>query len=333
MSKGGGDQEVTQSTEPWGPSQEYLKYGMAQNKALYQAGGPAYYPGATYVPFSPQTEQGLGMMETRALQGSPVERAMQSWVQKGMTNPGGQNIGNYLNSVMGGQYLNANPWLDKTFNAASRAMTDQWKDVVLPGLNASFAEAGGTGSGIQQELALDSADVLGRNLNELATNIYGGNYQAERARQMDAAGMGTNLLGTQGDISARAAALAPTASSFDWNNINQLMGVGQQVEGMAGNVLQDSMNRFNYYQNAPYDNFARYMAGLGNSAALGSTSSTQGPGSSPITGAIGGALAGGALGATAMPALGSWLGSMGISSVLPGALPLAVIGGLLGAFG
>ena len=320
MSKGGGDQEVTQSTEPWGPSQEYLKYGMAQNKALYQTGGPAYYPGATYVPFSSQTEQGLGMMENRALQGSPVERAMQSWVQQGMQNPGGQNIGNYLNNVMSGRYLNSNPWLDKTYNAAARGMTDQWKDAVLPGLNASFAEAGGTGSGIQQELALDSADVLGRNLNELATNIYGGNYANERSNQMNAASMATNLLGTQGDISARAAALAPTASSFDYNNINQLLGVGQQVEGMAGNVLGDSMNRFNYYQNAPYDNLSRYMTLLSNPSALGSTSSTQGPGSSPITGMLGGAATAGGLAAA--------LGATG-----PIGWGIAGLGGLLGAFG
>lgn len=333
MSKGGGDQDVTQTNEPWSGAVPSINLGLQGARELYRYGGPDYYPNATYVPFSSQTEQALGMQEQRALQGSPVERSMQSWVQQGMQNPGGQNIGNYLNRVMGGQYLNSNPYLDQTFNAASRAVTDSWKDTVLPGINASFAGAGGSGSGIQQELAMDSADVLGRNLNELATSIYGGNYAQERQNQMQAAGMGTNLLGTQGDISARAAALAPTAASFDWNNIAQLGNVGQRVEGMAGNVLQDSMDRFNYYQNRPYDNLARYMSTISGTGGMGSTSTTQGPGSSPLTGAIGGALTGGALGAYAMPALGSALGNLGISSVLPGALPLGILGGLLGAFG
>jgi hypothetical protein len=319
-SSGGGTQ--TQKTEPWSGQQPFLNFGFNEAQRLYNQGGPDFYPNRTYVPFSQQTEQGLGMLQNRATQGSPVESAMQNYVTNTMQNPGGGGTQDYLSSVMGGDYLNANPYLDGMFNSASRAVTERFNDSVLPGINAAFAGAGGSGSGIHRELALDASDELGQNLTDLASRIYGGNYANERGLQNQAAGMANQLTGIQGDIQRGAAALAPTAANFDYNNIQQLLGVGGAVEGKAGDVLQDSMGRFNYMQQQPYNNLQNYMANIyGNVGSLGGTTTSQGSGN-PIAGAAGGALTAGALG-------GAFPGTLGALAGPWGMLGGAVLGGLL----
>ncbi len=86
--------------------------------------------------------------------------------------PGGlQN----LQDTIAGRYLDpaSNPYLSQTYDAAARQIT--------PRINSLFEASGRYGSGAQQ-------GVLGQNLSDLATNIYGGNYNAERARQFGAAG-------------------------------------------------------------------------------------------------------------------------------------------------
>ena len=64
--KGGGDTTTTQKADPWSGQQPYLKFGFNQAQNLYNSGGPQFYPGRTYVPFSGQTEQALGMAQNRA---------------------------------------------------------------------------------------------------------------------------------------------------------------------------------------------------------------------------------------------------------------------------
>ena len=75
----------------------------------------------------------------------------------------------YGQNVLSGSYLNNNPYLDATFNKAAGAVTNQVQsNFGMAGRNARGADA--------QGLATDK-------YNELANQIYGGNYQAERERQ------------------------------------------------------------------------------------------------------------------------------------------------------
>lgn len=271
----------------------YLQYGMEQARGLYDTSGPNFFPNRTYVPFSGQTEQALGLTENRALMGSPVDKAMQGYVTGTLSNQTmGQPSYNYLSNTLAGNYLGGgdkNPYLDATFDQASKQVTDAFNKSVIPSLNASFSRAGGSGSGIQQELALDSANVLGQNLTNLATNIYGKNFQNERDRQNQAASTYGNVMSQVGNIQGRAAQMAPTASALDYANIDRLGGVGQAVEGKANQILQDQMNRFNYYQNRPEQNLGNYMGYV--TGDLGRQQSTEGSRGSSTQNAIGGALA------------------------------------------
>lgn len=87
----------------------------------------------------------------------------------------------YLKTI-NGDYLSpgSNPYLDATYNHAA--------GLVGAGVDSRFESAGRYGSGAHQ-------GVLQEGMNNLATSIYGGNYQTERARQ-DAATTGAPQFAT-----------------------------------------------------------------------------------------------------------------------------------------
>jgi len=102
----------------------------------------------------------------------------------------------YLKTI-NGDYLNpsTNPYLDATYKHAA--------GLVGADVDSRFEAAGRYGSGAHQ-------GVLQEGLNNLATSIYGGNYQAERARQNSAVTGTPNF-----DIGSAAAAFSPYSGFSD----------------------------------------------------------------------------------------------------------------------
>lgn len=101
-----------------------------------------------------------------------------------------------VTDTLSGKFLDpaTNPYLTSTYDAASRAMTDQYRNATAPGLMADAERAGAFGGSAYGQAADAARFGLGENLANLATDIYGGNYQAERARQAAAPGqLGTAL--------------------------------------------------------------------------------------------------------------------------------------------
>jgi hypothetical protein len=230
MSKGKKTQTSTQTNEPWGPAQPFLKAALNDASTWYNSSyGRDPFPGSTVVPFSPFTTQALGMQANRAMKGSEVQR--------------GAN--DLLASTLRGDFLNSNPYLDRTFDLAAGK--------VRGALDTQFNQGGTYGSSMHQ-------GAMAQNLGDLATQIYGGNFEAERARQM------------QGML------FAPELAQADYNDAQRLAQVGQSYEGQAGKDLQDAMNRYNFYQNAPYARLQQ-LAGLINPAGqLGGTQTATQPG-------------------------------------------------------
>ena len=96
-----------------------------------------------------------------------------------------------MGKTISGQYLmpGANPYLDATFNQAAKGVTDQYLNTVQPRTDALFNGPGSMGKNTAfQQMTARNQYGLGDNLSNLATNIYGGNYQTERGRQFGAAG-------------------------------------------------------------------------------------------------------------------------------------------------
>lgn len=158
---------------------------------------------------------------------------------------GAGNIGNAwqgLSDVASGSFLNANPYIDDLYDLAARGVGQNYRDYTVPSTDAAFARAGRSGSGSYALLRNDQDQSLGESLNDLATQIYGGNYANERGLMQQAQG----LLGTTG-----ANALGQ-AQQNRLNASQYLSGLGTDV---AGNLLASRLNA------------QQYLSDFGNQAA------------------------------------------------------------------
>lgn len=287
MSKGGGSgggtNTVTQSSDPWGAAQPYLKDIMGKAQDWYNSSsGSQYFPGSTTVPLSADTQQALGSIRSRATLGSPLMGAAEQQAQ----------------DTIQGKYLSpdSNPFLKDTFNQASGAVNSA--------VNGQFSAAGRYGSGAH-------AGVLADKNNQLATDIYGGNYNNERTRQ------------------ATMSALAPTLASQDYTDANALLQSGNIQQQQSANDLQDQINRFSFDQNQPLNRINSYSSLLNGYGGLGgsSTSNTNTPTyTNTGSGILGGGLSGALGGAGLFNAFPATLGALGLSAGTSGA-----VGGGLGA--
>lgn len=283
---GGGDQIVT--NVPWDAQQPYLKdiFGRAEDNA---DNPPQYFPNATYVPFSPQTDLAMQLTQNRALQGSELTQSGKGVIQ----------------NTIDGDYLNGNPYLDQQYDRAASSVTRNFNEAVAPSIDAKFSKAGRFGSGFHANNHDMAQDNLGRTLSGMASNMYGENYANERKNQLNAVQAGQGL------------------AQNDYNELGQLANIGGALEGKAGDMLNDNIDRFNYYQNLDNNQLDRYSSivqGLGGYGTQ--TTSQEGGGGFNAGGALGGALQGyglaSQLGGGAFAAANpSWAAATGVGAVNP----------------
>lgn len=224
-----------------------------------------YYPGSTVVPFSNQSQQAMAGME-----------------QFSRTDPGYARAGmDAMGRTAGGEFLNANPYLDEALNAAT--------DPVKQQINSQFSLGGRYGSG-------SHAGVLADKLGGLRAQAYADNYARERENMMDA---GKFMPVGQG--------------LFDqsiMSRINAMGGVGSAIEGKAGEYLQDRMSRFDFAQNEPWNRVSRYASLINPGAGMGGTTTTTQPKGSALGGAAGGAMMGMQMGGPYGAMAGAVLGAL-----------------------
>lgn len=252
----------------------------------------------------PYLQEGLGAARGLFQEGGPQqyqgntvvpfspqsEQAMQGIEQRATQGSGVTNAAkNYVtNELMGGSLDQGNPYLA---NAVSKAGGAAYQDVT-----SRFARSGRNVNA--------AAPVVGDMLANISSQIYGGAYDADRNRQQ------------------AALAYASPLAEGDYRDLSALQGVGQQVEGKAGEVVGDNISRWNYDQQRPGNNLNDYLARI--SGGVGQTSTTQLPDvyRNRTAGGLGGGLAGGQLGSQLSGLFGENSGAWG-----------AGLGALLGAFG
>jgi len=226
-SKPSGTRVVTQSNDPWSEQIPYLKTGFARAQSDVLDKPIQYYPSSTIVPFSPTTEQGLGLTEARALAGSPVMQGAQT------------NIADTLS----GKYLGEeNPYLQSAIDAASRGITRNYQKSVLPGISSFASGRGRYGSGMQKSAYDDSQAALASQLGDVASGMSYANLAQERQNQLAAAQM------------------APGLAQADYSDIQALLDVGTAREKKAGAELQEDISRYYQEQTAPQDALAQYLS-------------------------------------------------------------------------
>lgn len=305
--------------EPWGPQQNPLAYGIgtAWNMFRGKEGMPEYFPGSTVVGLSPYSQQAIDMRAQRGLQGSPAEAAMGNYL---LGTLGQQNVNlnpaiSQLGATASGAFLGANPYLDAQFGAMTRGLGDQF-DRAFANANATFGAGGRTGSGAHQQMLRDMSSDYATRLGDVAANLYGGNYQQERARQLQATGQLGNLYSQIGSQQQGAANMVPALSALQYGNLDQLAQAGAGLDQQARAELQDQINRHQFQQSAPWDYLNRFMGVVGQPYGSATSAPSQSPNAAMT--ALGGAGTGAAVGSMFGPI------GMGIGGLIGG------VGGLLG---
>lgn len=223
MSGGGQNTVTSQSVPSW--LQPYLTSSLSSGQTLEQGPGPQYYPGQQVAPLNSVQEQGINSIVGAASQPNATtgaENANQFETSGALLNP------------------NANPYLQGTFNQAASSVQNQ--------LSSEFA---GSGRDITGSLPIQSDEM-----NNLATQLYGGAYQ-----------QGVQTM-------TQASALAPSLDASTYQPGQQLLQTGAGLQGQTQNDINANMNQWNYNEQLPYNQLSWYSGLVGQNAAPFSSSSS-----------------------------------------------------------
>lgn len=231
------------------------------------ANPPRYYPGKTVAPFDPLQIESQKQAVATARQG-----ALPNLVS---------SAGNALQFSLGDVLLpSSNPALQSTIDAATRPITRNFQQIVLPGINAEATLANQFGSsrhGVAQGIASqDYLRQIGDTSAQIATEGYNQGLQA----------MGRGL------------ALAPQIGQMQLLPAQVLEAVGAQQQTQAQALIDDAVSRFMYNEMAPFltaQDVAALAFGVpGSRVQSSATQPVNQP--SPWMTALGGAATGASLG-------------------------------------
>lgn len=140
--------------------------------------------------------------------------------------------GNYLTNVLEGDYLtDFGSRLDPIFRDVEAR--------VIPSAMSAYTKAGRTPGGAGSYGGV-ATEALTRAYAPIAANLYEG----ERGRMQAAAG------------------LAPTYAQSDYYDLDRLYDAGSKIQQQNQANIQDSVNRWNYYQQLPWDQLQRYLGSV-----------------------------------------------------------------------
>lgn len=247
-------QELPEFLQPY--STQYIQRAFGLANAPYQQ-----YPGSRIAEFEPEHEQALGMTTSQALYGVPGSTEAY------------QNFANTL----GGGFMGANPWLDDMYARGARGMVDAYRYGTQPSIDAQAVMARNFGGSPHAQYSDMARWQLGENLGSYASQLYGGAYDAERARQM------------------QALSLYPTMQQAGFTNAEALAGVGDVIMQRNQDLINAQIQDYEAARMWPYQQLD-VMGGAINAAAGGGGTTTQTSPSyfrgSPVAGMLGGGVAG-----------------------------------------
>jgi hypothetical protein len=289
----------------------YLTEGLEKAKSLFLTGTqPEFYTGQTYVSPSVATTEALAEQERLARAISPLLTQAQTAYTSSLSGIGG---------TAGGSFLNANPYQQAMMAAATRPLTQQFSETVLPGISSLYSKSGRLGSGSMERALGTATEAYGRSLGDITANIAGTQYQQERGLQQQAQLQQAQLAG-----------LAPQFYGQQFLPSQALAQVGAQQEAISAQPLQEQLARYQFGQQLPYQQLQGYLSSV-YGTPLGSygTQTTSAPtyqnrGAGVLGGAIAGGLGGYALGQ--IPGVSGFFGNQYAAPAL-GALGGGLLGG------
>jgi hypothetical protein len=231
MSKGGSTtRTVTSQTGAPEYAQPFLEFGLSEAKELY--GQPQqFYPGATTVGFSPESEMALGGLRQQAITGSPFIGAVQDVVMQNLTG---------TNPLMAAAFRPAIEAVQAEASKAGRygsgyqqaALTQALAPMAYQAQQTAIAQAPGArqfGQADLQTLAQVGAAREAQDQAELASNMQRFQFEQEAPRAALADYMATVAGGTVGGQTMQPVYRQPALSA-----LSGAMGGAQLGSMLAG---------------------------------------------------------------------------------------------------
>jgi hypothetical protein len=220
----------------------YLQMGLQRAQQLFFGAQPQMFQGQTYVSPSAQTEQALAQQEALATGAQPSLQAAQQAYQASL----GQ-----IGQTAAGGFLQGNPYQQAMLAAATRPLTQQFGEQVVPGIASLYSRAGRYGSGAMERALGGATEAYGRALGDVTSNIVGQDYARERGLQQQAQ-MGQAAL----------AQAAPSFFQMGFLPSQALAQVGAAREQIAAQPLQEAMQRYQYSQLLPYEQLKGFLSSV-----------------------------------------------------------------------
>lgn len=269
--------ELPKWIQPYAES--LLNKGVAASERPYEA-----YTGQRISPLAQEQEMGLQGTVQRATQGNRAVNMGENMLADTMSgryfnmaqNPAMQMGQGALMNTLGGAYLTpeSNPYLERNVNTAMSNVAGR--------LNSQFNRPGAYGSTAHQE-------TMARSLGDVANQMYGQNYSAERQNQMgginQALGYDSqdfNKYQAERGNQMNAAAQALGYGQADYQDLNALLAAGDTRRQYGQDVMNQQYQDWLEQQNYPL----RQLDILGNTIgmSMGNTGSTTSTAPNPYRG-------------------------------------------------
>lgn len=311
-SQGGGGGTTTAVSEPWSKQQPYLLDAFKAAQDLYNAQKNNPYQPHQYAGMTDLTKSGItGIGNFANGAGADAANSVLNTVNPLTSGYNGLLTGankllnfnptdpTQANIAAAGAYAN-NPYMNGMVDAASRDVTRNLGENILPGIDRNAVGTGNensTRTGIAQGIAMRGAqDTIG----DISAQLRGTAYQnglatAEGARQanqsalLDAMKSGTTQYG---DAVGLGYTGAQTGSQLGYNNYDALTRAGQLQQQDAQGAYD---NTYTNWQNAtqyPWTMLQNYYGIIGGNNWGGTTNTTAPKTGGGLQGFLGGAAGG-----------------------------------------
>lgn len=334
----GNSSETRTTNEPWKGAQPYLKQGFQFGGDLLKQTqqSPQAYAGPRVAGFSDPSQMGLDATVATAMQGSPltgssIGAANNIASNLGITNPmlnatqganavatgqiGANAAGTNLAGIASGQNLGQmNPALQQAIEGQMSSAMDKIK-----------ASASATGRYGSSNMGARAGQALG----SIGVNAAAQNYENEANRMLQAnqmlsgeqlanignmtnAGMNlANMFGEGQTRALQAGGLAPALNEMRYSDANALMRAGSAYDTQQQQALDAMRAQYEENRDIPWQRFQQFGNTIGGVASPYGTQTQSQPGQSPISSAIGGAMAGGGMFGPIGALAGGGLGLLG----------------------
>jgi hypothetical protein len=161
-------------TAAGGVTGPYLQEALDRARSLFLGPGPSYYPDQTYVPPSAQTLESLNQMEMISRGAAPFFERAREGFQTGLES---------MTRTAAGDFLGGSPYRDQMIAAATRPLTQQFQEQILPSISSQYSAAGRYGSGAMERAQERATEGFTRAMGDVTSAITAQDYARERAFQ------------------------------------------------------------------------------------------------------------------------------------------------------